>query len=182
MHEYYSKVETKRKTKKHTENNKTKNHTQKSVLSRREGRRRPTFWKVRRPGGWRRADRGWRWTSSTVQGCCTSPKNGTYCSCYTLEIHRWWNVSRFAIGGCRKPDGGRAGSPWCCVAHSRPRLMVSTSATPAKIQKNGEKTARNKKEIEKKTKESLKICLKIKHRSIFNGQHVGKMERKELLL
>jgi hypothetical protein len=46
MHECYSKVATKKKTKKHTENNKTKS-THKSVLSRREGRRRPTFWKIR---------------------------------------------------------------------------------------------------------------------------------------
>jgi hypothetical protein len=148
MHGLYSKVENEKKTR-NTQKIKKRKSTHKSVLSRREVRRRPTFWKIRRPGGWRRADRGWRWTSYTVRECCTSPKSVPFCSCYTLEIHRRWKVIRFAIGGCRKPDGDRAGSPWWCVAHSRPRLMVSTSATPAKVQKTVKKMQQGRRSSEK---------------------------------
>ena len=63
----------------------------------------------------------------------------------------------------RKPDGGRAGSPCWCVSHYQSRLVVSTSATPAKTQKNGEKqqgegrNGKNQREIE--------ICLEIKHKT-----------------
>ena len=53
-------------------------------------------------------------------------------SCNTLEIHRRWEMSRFAIRGLRKPDGGRASSSCWSVSHFHARKVFSTSAAPAK--------------------------------------------------